>query len=567
MRGVTLAITIVLALVALSLGFGIGYIIFIDSGDDSIELDSLNQEKQQIQSQINNINSQISALQNAINKLESEIQALENQIAELQAELDVLKNIPTPLPPPPLPICGNGVIESGESCDDGNTINEDGCDSTCNIEEAPPSDEYEVGNLGVGQPTAGDRAPHYDPLPTPQGDTRTVSSGGSLGSVSAGDIVIFEDGSYSGFSIGSSGTASNPIHIKSKNPLGAKISGSISISGNYIIFEGFDIDASSTVISLSGNNNVIIGNKLVNDAASQGIALSGDNNQIVRNHIGPVGSPSSGVGNGIAVSSSTGNLVEDNYFVDVGRSGLFLYPEVNGIEVRRNRFHRSTYTYGHGLYVQGRTNAKVMLEYNEFICDIFNACLSFRTSGEVRGNSFIRQETHGSARGLTSWGSGSFTGAKVIVENNVVYENYGSAFRLTGNLGGWDMEVLNNIFIGGENGAEIGGGGDTITLYNNVFGVFSGCPNCGTAFTGSSFSRSGSNNLYYNDGGGSIGTQLGESLTGNPGFPDEITELDQFILSGSGAEILKDAGSSEGSDLDFWGMPRTGTKDIGAFEY
>jgi cysteine-rich repeat protein len=32
------------------------------------------------------------------------------------------------------PVCGNGVRESGEECDDGNTINNDGCDSSCDIE-------------------------------------------------------------------------------------------------------------------------------------------------------------------------------------------------------------------------------------------------------------------------------------------------------------------------------------------------------------------------------------------------------------------------------------------------
>ncbi len=36
------------------------------------------------------------------------------------------------LPPPPT--CGDGVIESGEECDDGNTLSGDGCSSTCQLE-------------------------------------------------------------------------------------------------------------------------------------------------------------------------------------------------------------------------------------------------------------------------------------------------------------------------------------------------------------------------------------------------------------------------------------------------
>ncbi len=33
-------------------------------------------------------------------------------------------------------VCGNGVVESGEECDDGNTMDGDGCDATCHVEAA-----------------------------------------------------------------------------------------------------------------------------------------------------------------------------------------------------------------------------------------------------------------------------------------------------------------------------------------------------------------------------------------------------------------------------------------------
>ena len=40
------------------------------------------------------------------------------------------------------PVCGNSVIESGETCDDGNVVNGDGCSSTCQTEVVtpPPTD-------------------------------------------------------------------------------------------------------------------------------------------------------------------------------------------------------------------------------------------------------------------------------------------------------------------------------------------------------------------------------------------------------------------------------------------
>jgi cysteine-rich repeat protein len=32
--------------------------------------------------------------------------------------------------------CGNGVLEAGEECDDGNTDSGDGCSATCQLEPA-----------------------------------------------------------------------------------------------------------------------------------------------------------------------------------------------------------------------------------------------------------------------------------------------------------------------------------------------------------------------------------------------------------------------------------------------
>ncbi len=39
--------------------------------------------------------------------------------------------------PCPAPVCGDGHVDPGEECDDGNTINGDGCSSTCTIEQNP----------------------------------------------------------------------------------------------------------------------------------------------------------------------------------------------------------------------------------------------------------------------------------------------------------------------------------------------------------------------------------------------------------------------------------------------
>jgi cysteine-rich repeat protein len=56
--------------------------------------------------------------------------------------------------------CGNGVVELGEQCDDGNLVDGDGCDSTCVIEEPDDDDDHDDGVSVEETDRAG---PHPDP--------------------------------------------------------------------------------------------------------------------------------------------------------------------------------------------------------------------------------------------------------------------------------------------------------------------------------------------------------------------------------------------------------------------
>ena len=57
------------------------------------------------------------------------------------------------------PVCGNGVVEGVEACDDGNTIDGDGCSRSCTIEQAraasPPSSPPSMSSGGCGTGGAG----------------------------------------------------------------------------------------------------------------------------------------------------------------------------------------------------------------------------------------------------------------------------------------------------------------------------------------------------------------------------------------------------------------------------
>lgn len=50
------------------------------------------------------------------------------------------------------PACGNGILESGEECDDGNRADDDGCAATCLSEMCPYSSDYSepIPSLGMG---------------------------------------------------------------------------------------------------------------------------------------------------------------------------------------------------------------------------------------------------------------------------------------------------------------------------------------------------------------------------------------------------------------------------------
>lgn len=69
-------------------------------------------------------------------------------------------NFKVRVPPTTPPCCGNGILDDGEDCDDGNTADGDGCSSTCTFEETPPccgNGQVEYGETcDDGNTTSGD---------------------------------------------------------------------------------------------------------------------------------------------------------------------------------------------------------------------------------------------------------------------------------------------------------------------------------------------------------------------------------------------------------------------------
>jgi cysteine-rich repeat protein len=66
--------------------------------------------------------------------------------------------------PPAAPVCGNGSVEAGEQCDDGNTTSGDGCSATCKVEVRPPPTATVAPSVLAGLRISGETQVHPDDL-------------------------------------------------------------------------------------------------------------------------------------------------------------------------------------------------------------------------------------------------------------------------------------------------------------------------------------------------------------------------------------------------------------------
>jgi cysteine-rich repeat protein len=65
---------------------------------------------------------------------------------------------------PAEPVCGNGSVEAGEQCDDGNTTGGDGCSATCRIEVKPPAIHTVPPSVLAGLRVSGETQVHPDEI-------------------------------------------------------------------------------------------------------------------------------------------------------------------------------------------------------------------------------------------------------------------------------------------------------------------------------------------------------------------------------------------------------------------
>jgi len=88
--------------------------------------------------------------------------------------------------------CGDSTLNLGEGCDDGNTISGDGCSSSCSIEEAQQINEY-IQGLGELPPVTEETVENSQTLPVADGDYECTSQN-LTETRSISEVSILQDG-------------------------------------------------------------------------------------------------------------------------------------------------------------------------------------------------------------------------------------------------------------------------------------------------------------------------------------------------------------------------------------
>jgi cysteine-rich repeat protein len=79
------------------------------------------------------------------------------------------------------PVCGNGIVERGETCDDRNNADGDGCDSNCQVEKGytcsrmPSQCVKTAPNIPNSPPAPAKSTPPTSPSPTPSTEFSTTN--------------------------------------------------------------------------------------------------------------------------------------------------------------------------------------------------------------------------------------------------------------------------------------------------------------------------------------------------------------------------------------------------------
>jgi hypothetical protein len=252
---------------------------------------------------------------------------------------------------------------------------------------------------------------------------RTITRAYSL--AAAGVTIYVLPGVYSdytsgwGIHLGASGTAANPIVLKSQVRGKAIIDGQNASDRN----QGFYID---------GNYNVVDGFEIRN-CPNGGISIWANNNRIINNEIHHNGNPASSSTNGrdgiYSNEGTTGNFYGANSIHDNGRTGSNLdhglYLCGRNETVINNLLFRNAAT---GLQIAGYTTVSNMKVYNNVVAwnGTTGIILWMALSGVDIKNNIVYQNGN--------YGVGSYDahGSGVVVDHNLIFGNGAGNYNFAG---------------------------------------------------------------------------------------------------------------------------------------
>jgi cysteine-rich repeat protein len=133
------------------------------------------------------------------------------------------------------PVCGNGLVETGEGCDDSNTASGDGCSATCTVEN---------GYICSGSPSV--CAPGVGYAATVLGVQNTViqSSNGAFGPIYQGGFGIITS------SVVLSNTGGAPAKVEARFATSTIVGYGLRSSKSMLLASNFEMGPTGTLVAL-----------------------------------------------------------------------------------------------------------------------------------------------------------------------------------------------------------------------------------------------------------------------------------------------------------------------------
>ena len=437
------------------------------------------------------------------------------------------------------PVCGNGIIESGEVCDGTNlggqtclslgyTGGSLSCASSCSFNTAACTTTFDCSqaNILCVDDTAG-----------PTQEYAAIQS--AVNNANAGDTVLVYAGTYKEqVTTIRNGNATNYITIRAAEPNVIIDEEKIrqycfKTEDNYIAIKGFDCrNALSPLytgaIDVHGSYNNIKNNTIRN--AKTGIGLWGPNavieNNIIENNL--IHNSFGIDGHNLRNVTIIGNIVND-----FTAMGISVSSNANNVTVEKN-FLKSTYT---GSFAEA---AGIELRYG-----IVGSAIVPSKNLKVKSNIiFIPNPNNDIKAAILARGV-----EQVEIVGNTIYGRHIKAWDIT------NTTIKNNIISNSIWGIETGGGGagENAVVDYNLFDCTETAESDGT----NDCIQNPAINPYQ------IGTHNLYKV--NPKFAN-ISEGDFNLLAGS---TVIDAGDPTITGTDFYGtaIPQGTSSDIGAIEY